>query len=183
MNSRYGYIPDCVLSKGDDCTRQRQTCCETGTQSRESFVNICPACEPTGRQKIVWLPKAIGESGFSVYVVLRSLRKRHEEGDFALSSVQELEQLPGHSGGSSPTTRELCVSRKAPSLFSPSFFFPFTHSSFLNRRSTCNRGLSRHAPGPVRCGQDGPSGPTAIAPFALNVGDLSSTLTLFSMRV
>lgn len=183
MNSVYGYIPDCVLSKGDDCTRQRQTCCETGTQSRESFVKNCPVCEPAGQQKIVWLPKAIGESGFSVYVVLRRLLKRHEDGGFALFSAQKLEQLPEHSGKSSLTTRELCVSRKAPSLFSPSFFFPFTHSSFLNRRSTCNRGLSRHAPGPVRSGQDGPSGPMATAPFALNVGDLSSTLALFSMRV
>jgi hypothetical protein len=183
MNSRYGYIPDCVLSKGDDCTRQRQTCCETGTQSRESFVKVGPESEPAGLQKIVWLPKAIGESGFSVYVVLRRLLKRQEDGGFALFSVQELEQLPGHSGESSATKRELCGSRKAPSLFSPSFFFPFTHSSFLNRRSTCNRGLSRHAPGPVRSGQDGPSGPMASAPFAPNVGDLSSTPTLFSMRV
>ena len=182
MNSVYGYIPDCVLSKGDDCTRQRQTCCETGTQSRESFVTV-PRSTGVVSQKIVWLPKAIGESGFSVYVVLRRLLKRHEDGGFALFSVQKLEQLPEHSGKSSLTTRELCVSRKAPSLFSPSFFFPFTHSSFLNRRSTCNRGLSRHAPGPVRSGQDGPSGPMATAPFALNVGDLSSTLALFSMRV
>jgi hypothetical protein len=136
MNSCYGYTPDCVLSKGDDCTRQRQTCCETGTQSRESF-----GIHPRGMgllQKIVWLPKAIGESRFS---------------EFALFSVNQLEQLPGHSGESSRTTRELCVSRKAPSLFSPSFFFPLSHSSFLNRRLTCNRGLSVRAVAAVGCGK------------------------------
>ena len=168
MNSRYGYIPDYALSKGDDCTRQRQTCCETGTQSRESFVNICRSGKWIS-QKIVWLPKAIGESGFSVYL--------------ALSSVTQLKQLPGHSRESSPTTRELCISRKAPSLFSPSFFFPLTHSSFLNRRSTCSRGLSLRAAVVLCCGKVGPSGPTAIPPFALNVDAFSSTLMLFSIRV
>ena len=166
MNSCYGYTPDCVLSKGDDCTRQRQTCCETGTQSRESFG--VHAAGKRAFQKIVWLPKAIGESGFS---------------EFALFSVNQLEQLPGHSGESSPTTHELCISRKAPSLFSPSFFFPFTHSSFLICRSACNRGVSLRTVVTVGCGIDGPVGPTAIPPFALNVGDFSSTLTLFSMRV
>ena len=136
MNNCYGYKPGYALSKGDDCTRQRQTCCETGTQSRESFEN-----NPRGAgfmQKIVWLPKAIGESGFS---------------EFALFSVHQLEQLPEHSGEFSPTTQELCVSRKAPSLFSPSFFFPFTHSSFLNRRLTCGRGLSLRAAATVGCGK------------------------------
>jgi hypothetical protein len=134
MNSCYGYTPDCALSQGDDCTRQRQTCCETGTQSRESF-----GINPRGTglfQKIVWLPKAIGESGFS---------------EVALFSVCRWEQLPERSRESSPTTRELCVSRKAPSLFSPSFFFPLSHSSFLNRRLTCNRGLSVRAVAAVGC--------------------------------
>ena len=182
MNSCYGYMPDCALSKGDDCTRQRQTCCEIGTQSRESFVNICRAGKWIS-QKIVWLPKAIGESGFSVYLVLRRQTKRHEGGEFALFPVNQLKQLPGHSGESSPTTRELCVSRKAPSSFSPSFFFPITHSSFLNRRSTCNCGLSLRAAVALCYGKAGPVGPTAIPPLALNVGDFSSTLTLFSIRV
>lgn len=166
MNNCCGYKPGCVLSKGDDCTRQRQTCCETGTQSRESFVK-----NPRGTgfvQKIVWLPKAIGESGFS---------------EFALFSVDQLEQLPEHSGEFSPTTQELCVSRKAPSLFSPSFFIPFTHSSFLNRRLTCDRGLLLRAVATVGCGKRRAPGPTAIPPFAPNVGDFSSTLTLFSKRV
>lgn len=136
MNNCYGYTPDRVLSKGDDCTRQRQTCCETGTQSRESFVSS--PCGTGFLQKIVWLPKAIGESGFS---------------EFALFPIYQLEQLPEHSRESSPTTRELCVSRKAPSLFSPSFFIPFTHSSFLNRRLTCDRGLSLRAVAAVGCGK------------------------------
>ena len=150
MINCYGYTPDRALSKGDDCIRQRQTCCEAGTQSRESSVG-----HPGGTglsQKIVWLPKAIGESGFS---------------ELALFSVDQLKQLPVHPGESSQTTRELCASRKAAGPFSPSFFFPFTHSSFLNHRLTVA----------------GPSGPTAIPPFALNVGDFSSTLTLFWMRV
>jgi hypothetical protein len=178
MNSRYGYMPDCVLSK-DDCTRQRQTCCEAGTQSRESFVKICPG-KATGHQKIVWLPKAIGESGFSVYVVLRR-HKRHEDGAFALFSVRQLKQLPEHSGESSPTKRELCVSREAPSLFSPSFFFPLTHSLFLNRRFTCNR--RPHAPGLFAAARMDQLVQRQTPPFALTVGDLSSTLTLCSVRV
>jgi hypothetical protein len=154
MNNCYGYTPGCVLSKGVDCTRQRQTCCETGTQSRESFVS-----NPRGTgvlQKIVWLPKAIRESGFSVYLVLQR--------------------------ESSPTTHELCVSRKASSLFSPSFFFPFTHSLSLNFRSACNRGLSLRAAAAVAA-VIGPVGPAAIPPIALNVGGFSSPLTQCSIRV
>lgn len=183
MNTSCGYIPGYVLSKGDDCTRQRQTCCETGTQSRESFVAICHAGKWAWLQKIVWLPKAIGESGFSVSLVLRRQTKRYASGEFALFSVNQLEQLPGHPGESSPITHELCVSRKAPSLFSPSFFFPLTHLSFLNRRSTYNRALSVCAAVTLGCGTDGPVSPPAIPPFALNVSDFLSTLTLFSRLV
>src|ERR1044072_2950559 len=166
MNNCYGYKPGCALSKGDDCTRQRQTCCETGTQSRESFVS-----GPRGTgllQKIVWLPKAIGESGFS---------------EFALFSVCQRKQLPGNCGGSSPTTHELCISRKAPSLFSPSFFFPLSHSLFPNRRLNYSRGLSLRTVAPVRCGKDGPSAPTAIPPFVLNVVTLRQLSRGFSKQV
>ena len=37
-----------------DCTRQRQTCCEVGTQSQESSGGFLY------QVKMVWLPKAIG---------------------------------------------------------------------------------------------------------------------------
>lgn len=153
MNNCYGYIPGCVLSKGVDCTRQRQTCCETGTQSRESFVNPRRAGV---LRKIVWLPKAIRESGFSVYLVLQR--------------------------ESSPTMRELCVSRKASSLFSPSFFFP-SHFPLMNIRSAFNRGISLRAAAAVAAVSDGPVGPTAIPPIALNVSGFWSPLTQCSIRV
>lgn len=65
MNPCHGCLPGCALSKSDDCTRQRQTCCETGTQSRESFAGFSRLGGRSEPRKSVWLPKAIGESGFS----------------------------------------------------------------------------------------------------------------------
>jgi hypothetical protein len=176
----YGSIPERALSKGYDCTT-RQTCCEAGTQSRESFVNF-PRGAGVRSQKIVWLPKAIGESRFSVHLVSRKQTRSYEGGEFALFSAPGLEQLSRRSRESSPSKRELCVRCKASSLTSPSVFFSFTHFSFLNPRSRCACKLSLCAV--VLLGRkEGPSGPTQIPLSALPVSDFESMQTVYSMRV
>jgi hypothetical protein len=177
----YGYSPERALSKGYDCTT-RQTCCEAGTQSRESFVNTPPRAG-VGSQKIVWLPKAIGESRFSVHLVWRKLTRRYEGGEFALFSAPGLEQLSRRSRESSPSKRELCVSCKASSLTSPSVFFSFTHFSFLNPKPRCVCKLSLSTVMVLRGRKEGPSGPTQIPLSALHVSDFASTQTVYSMRV
>ena len=170
MNPCHGCLPGCALSKSDDCTRQRQTCCETGTQSRESFVTV-PRSTGVVSQKIVWLPKAIGESGFSVPLVSQKQTRRYAGAEF-----------PRHARESSPTTRALCSSlyRRASSLTSPSYFFPFTLFSFLNPRSSCACKLSLCAVTAVLSGREGPFGPTQIPLSAWHVGDLQSTQTVYS---
>jgi hypothetical protein len=177
----YGFSPERALSKDYDCTT-RQTCCETGTQSRESFVNV-PRRAGVGPQKIVWLPKAIGESRFSVHLVSRMQTRRYEGGEFALFSAPRLEQLSGRSRESSLSKRELWLSCKASSLTSPSVFFSFTHFSFLNPRSRCACKLSLCTVMVVLGRKEGPSGPTQIPLSALHVSDFASTQTVYSMRV
>ena len=163
----YGSLPERALSKDYDCTT-RQTCCETGTQSRESFVTVSHT-KGVESQKIVWLPKAIGESRFSVHLVSRKLTRRYEGGEFALFSASRLEQLSRRSRESSPSKRELCVSCRASSLTSPSVFFSFTHFSFLNPRSRCACKLSLCTVMVVLGRKEGPSGPTQIPLSALHV--------------
>lgn len=177
----HGSSPERALSKGYDCTT-RQTCCEAGTQSRESFVNVRPA-RGAESQKIVWLPKAIGESRFSVHLVSRGQTRRYEGGEFALFSAPGLEQLTRRSRESSPSKRELCVSCRASSLTSPSVFFSFTPFSFLNPRSRCACKLSLCTVMVLPGRKEGPSGPTQIPLSALHGSDFASTQTVYSMRV
>lgn len=129
---RYTGLPvSFVLSKRDDCTRKRQTCCETGTQSRESLANFPAVKKGNYRQKTVWLPKAIGESGFSVHLVLRIQTRRYDSGELAFLPVHnKLDEPLTLLRKSSPNTRELCLGSKASSLTSPSFLFSGHHSSF-----------------------------------------------------
>ncbi len=62
---RYRNTGDVDLSKRDDCTT-RQTCCETGTQSRESFAACSPVKGTIEPRKTVWLPKRSEKADFSV---------------------------------------------------------------------------------------------------------------------
>jgi hypothetical protein len=65
---------DSDLYKPDDCPT-RQTCCETGTQSRESFVALSfirPTLEP---RKTVWLPKRSEKADL---FIRRSAETKHD---------------------------------------------------------------------------------------------------------
>jgi len=136
-SSRYGFPPSSsVLLQRDDCTRKRQTCCETGTQSRESLVRSL-GFSWADLQKTVWLPKAIGESRFSV----------HRE--------------------SPRTMRQLLPGRVALRFSSPSFLFSPSHSSFLNLRCIRLREVSPGPILVALRASDGPHGPTQVPLTAL----------------
>ena len=161
-SSRYGFrTSNTVLSQRDDCTRQRQTCCETGTQSRESLAGSLRVSW-ADLKKTVWLPKAIGEIRFSVHSVLLTRIKRYDSGKFAVPPAHKLDQPLNQLRKSSRTKRQLQPGRVALRVTSPSFLFSPSHSSFLNSR--CIR-LREASPGPILVAlraSEGPHGPAQI---------------------
>ena len=173
-SSRYGFrTSNTVLSQRDDCTRQRQTCCETGTQSRESLARSLRVSW-ADLKKTVWLPKAIGEIRFSVHSVLLTRIKRYDSGKFAVPPAHKLDQPLNQLRKSSRTKRQLQPGRVALRVTSPSFLFSPSHSSFLNSR--CIR-LREASPCPILVAlrvSEGPHGPTQI-PLTAQLARVSSS--------